>query len=222
VEKGVWNSEEYQYKQHWDDFGTKSHKFEFYSETLKKSLEAHAEKHNTTVDDIMQVTKYLARGEMAFVPHYEEPFRWGEENEYPFIFFEHRSRLNREARSANTLWYQEFKDTDPGDEAWDDVAKINPADGSKLGIKSGDTIRITSPTGSITCTAKLWEGVRPGTVGKCYGQGHWAYGRIASLDYKNRKPRGGNNNEILPADYERLSGSTARHGGTTRIKIEKV
>jgi hypothetical protein len=69
---------------------------------------------------------------------------------------------------------------------------------------------------------KLWEGVRPGTVAKCYGQGHWAYGRIAALDFKKRIARGGNNNYILPADYERLSGSTARHGGVTRVKITKV
>ncbi|HBW36321.1 molybdopterin-dependent oxidoreductase [Desulfosporosinus sp. BICA1-9] len=222
VDKGVWNSAVYSYKGTWKDFGTVSKKFEFYSETLKKALEGHAEKHKTNVDDIMEATKYLARGEQAFVPHYEEPFRWGESAEYPFVFFEHRSRLNREGRSANTLWYQEFKDVDPGDEAWGDVAKINPTDGAKLGIKTGDNIRITSPTGSITCTAKLWEGVRPGTVGKCYGQGHWAYGKIAALDYAKRTPRGGNNNEILPADFERLSGSTARHGGVTRIKIEKV
>ncbi|KUO58299.1 MAG: dehydrogenase [Gracilibacter sp. BRH_c7a] len=221
VDKGVWNSVEYPYRKKWEDFGTETKKFEFYSETLKKALEGHAEKHNTDVDDIMQVTKYLARGEIAFIPHYEEPFRWGDSSEFPFIFFEHRSRLNREARSANTLWYQEFKDVDPGDEAWDDVAKINPADAEKIGIKNGDTIKITSPTGNITCTAKLWEGVRPGTVGKCYGQGHWAYGKIASLDY-GKTPRGGNNNEILPADYERLSGATARHGGVTRVKIEKA
>lgn len=222
VDKGVWNSVEYPYRKKWEDFGTKTKKFEFYSETLKKALQGHAEKHKTDVDDIMKTTNYLARGEQAFIPHYEEPLRWGDPKEYPLIFFEHRSRLNREARSANTVWYQEFKDVDPGDEAWDDVAKLNPADGAKLGIKTGDRIKITSPTGSITCTAKLWEGVRPGTVGKCYGQGHWAYGRIASLDYAKRVPRGGNNNEILPAEYERLSGSTARHGGVTRIKIEKA
>ncbi len=47
----------------------------------------------------------------------------------------------------------------------------------------GDTIRLTSTTGSITCKARLWEGVRQGTVAKCYGQGHWAYGRVAAKEY---------------------------------------
>ena len=222
MEKGVWESVPYVYQSKWKDFGTKTKKFELYSETLKVALTEHATKNKATVDEIMEATKYQARGELAFIPHYEEPFRWGNATEFPFIFVEHRSRLNREGRSANTVWYQEFKDVDPGDEAWDDVAKINPADAQKLGIKNGDKVRLTSPVASITCTAKLWEAVRPGTVVKCFGQGHWAYGRVASLDYGRRIPRGGSNNELMPSDYERLSASTARHGGLTRIKVEKA
>ena len=48
--------------------------------------------------------------------------------------------------------------------------------------------------------------MRPGTVAKCYGQGHWAYGRVAAKDYAKATPRGGNNNDILVDDYDRLSG----------------
>ena len=221
-EKGVWNSTVYPYRQKWGKFATQTKMYEFYSETLKTALEGHAAKHNTDVDDIMKTCKFEAQGEFAFIPHFEPALRMGDANEYPYIFFEHRSRLNREGRSANCSWYQEFKDVDPGDESWDDVAKINPVDGASLGIKSGDKIRLTTPVGQIECTAKLWEGVRPGTVGKCFGQGHWAYGRLAAEDFQKRIPRGGNNNEILPAEYDRLSGSTARHGGVIRVKIDKI
>ncbi|MFZ5944456.1 MAG: molybdopterin-dependent oxidoreductase [Bacillota bacterium] len=221
-EKGVWNSVAYPYRGKWGNFGTETKMFEFYSETLKKALDGHATKHNTTVDDIMETCKFEARGDYSFIPHHEPALRWGDEKEYPYIFFEHRSRLNREGRSANCTWYQEFKDVDPGDERWDDVAKINPGDGAMLGIKTGDRIRLTTPVGQIECTAKLWEGIRPGTIGKCFGQGHWAYGRIAAKDFHKKVPRGGNNNEILPADYDRFSGSTARHGGVTRVRIEKI
>jgi hypothetical protein len=69
---------------------------------------------------------------------------------------------------------------------------------------------------------RLWEGIRPGTVTKSFGQGHWAYGRVAAQDYAKALPRGGNNNEILVDDYDRLSGSTARNGGFTGVRIEKV
>ncbi len=231
--KGIYNSETYKYRKNWgkDDaetkkfegkFKTETKKFEFYSETMKKALGEHAKKHNTTIDDILQVSGYEARGELAFVPHYEAPKRHGSDKEYPFTFIDYKSRLNREGRSQNTTWYQEFKKVDVGDKSWDDVAKINPKDAKKLGIKNGDTIRLTSTTGSIVTRALLWEGVRPGTVAKCYGQGHWAYGRVAARDYAKAQPRGGNNNELLVDDYDRLSGATARNGGFTGVKIEKI
>ena len=35
-------------------------------------------------------------------------------------------------------------------------------------------------------------------------------------------PRGGNNNEILVDDYDRLSGATARNGGFTGVRVEKA
>lgn len=223
VELGVWNTKRIAYKKHWEEgFETATTKFEFYSETLKGFLDEHAQGHNTSIDKVMEAMKYEARGDLAFVPHYEEPVRHGDEKEFPLIFSEHRSRLNREGRSANTTWYQEFKDADPGDEKWDDVLKLNPVDCKKYGVKSGDRIRVTSVQGSIEVSVKEWEGTRPGVAIKCYGQGHWAYGSIATMDYQKKMPRGGNNNEILPCDYEHLSGSTARHGGLARIKIEKL
>jgi anaerobic selenocysteine-containing dehydrogenase len=196
-------------------------KFEFYSETLKKGLLEHAKKYETTVDDILAVSGYVARGEVAFVPHYEPPKRHGSVADYPFAFIDYKSRLNREGRSPTLPWYQEFKKVDPGDVSWDDVVKMNPVDGAKLGLKTGDTVKITS-LAARSCELKLWEGVRPGTVAKCYGQGHWAYGRVAAKDYAKAVPLGGNNNEILVDDYDRLSGATARNGGFTGVRIQKA
>lgn len=222
LDKGVWNSKRFAYGKKIDNFPTVTKKFEFYSETLKKALSEHAQKHEVDVDKVMEATNYTARGELAFVPHYEPALRHGSAAEYPFVFFEHRSRLNREGRSQNCTWYQAHKNADPGDENWNDVLKMNPADGAKLGLKSGDMVTVTSVNGSITVELKLWEGVRPGTVAKCYGQGHWAYGRVATKDFAKRIPRGANNNELHVAEFERLSGSTARHGGATRVQITKA
>lgn len=219
VAKGVWNSHRYEPKKLWGKFKTETGKFEFYSETLKKALAAHAKKHAVSVDQVLEATNYTARGEIAFLPHFEPALRWGEKSEYPLVFFEHRSRLNREGRSANCTWYQAHKNADPGDENWDDVLKMNPVDAQSLGLKDRQMVKVTSPTGEITVRLKLWEGVRPGTVTKCYGQGHWAYGRIAAKNFQKHIPLGGNNNQIQPAEYERLSGSTARHGGVTRVKV---
>ena len=220
--KGLFNSKTQGTHKHYGKLGKKTGKFEFFSESLKAQLEELATQYKCDVNEIMEGLNYEARDGLAFVPHYETPIRHGDEKTYPYIFEEHRSRLNREGRSANCIGYQELKDVDPGDVAWDDVLKINPSDMEDLGLVDGDTIEVTSPQGTITVHAKGWEGTRPGVVFKCYGQGHWAYGHIAAADYENFKPRGGNNNEILPCDWERLSGSTARHGGLTRVSIKKV
>lgn len=222
-QKGMYNSQPYTFKRGWGGkFNTATKKFEFYSETMKKGLADHATKHQTTIDDILAVSGYVARGDLAFVPHYEPPKRHGSLKDYPFDFIDYKSRLNREGRSANLTWYQEFKKVDPGDVSWDDVLKMNPADAKKLKLKNGDTVRVSSPAGSMVTKLKLWAGVRPGTVTKCYGQGHWAYGRFAAQSYAKAIPRGGNNNEILVDDYDRLSGSTARNGGFTGVKVEKL
>ena len=221
--KGMFSGAKYSFKKGWGGkFATATKKFEFYSETAKKGLAEHAKKFETTIDDILAVSGYVARGEQAFVPHYEPPKRHGSVAEYPFDFIDYKSRLNREGRSQNLPWYQEFKKTDPGDVSWDDVLKMNPADGAKLGLKSGDMVKISSMAGSIVTKLRLWEGVRAGTVTKCYGQGHWAYGRVAAKDYARAQPRGGNNNEILVDDYDRLSGATARNGGFTGVRIQKA
>ena len=221
-ERGVWNTHRFEVGHKRGAFKTATTRFEFYSETLKAALGGHAEKNGATIDEVMEATNYEARGELVFVPHYEPARRWGQESEFPLVFFEHRSRLNREGRSANCTWYQEHKDVDPGDERWSDVLKVNPIDAERLALKDGDEVRVTSATGSITTLVKVWPGVRPGTVAKCYGQGHWAYGRVAALDFQKGVARGGNNNELLPPEFERLSGSTARHGGAARVRIEKV
>jgi anaerobic selenocysteine-containing dehydrogenase len=221
--KGIYNSEPYKMKKGWGgNFKTATKKFEFYSETMKKGLAEHATKHQSTIDEILKVSGYVAQGDLVFVPHYEPPKRNGSYQDFPFEFVDAKSRLNREGRSANLPWYQEFRKMDAGDVSWGDVLKMNPVDGAKLGLKTGDTVRITSPAGSIITQVKLWEGIRPGTVTKTYGQGHWAYGRVAAGDYAKALPRGGNNNEILVDDYDRLSGATARNGGFTGVRVEKV
>lgn len=220
--KGIYNTPPYQFRKLWGNFGTATKKFEFYSETLKKALADHAANHNTDIDDILETTGYMGRGELAFLPHYEPPLRVDDEKEYPFLFIDYKSRLNGEGRSQNAPWYYEFKKVDLGDERWEDVIKINPEDGRNLHIRTGDKVRVSSMAGSITVTAKLWEGVRPGTVTKCFGQGHWAYGRLAAKDYHQAIPRGGNNNDLIPDIYEPLSGSSARNGGFFGVRIEKV
>jgi hypothetical protein len=44
---------------------------------------------------------------------------------------------------------------------------------------------------------------------------------VAAKEF-GKTARGANFNELMPSDYDRLSGSTARNGGFTGVKIEKA
>lgn len=203
-------------------FPTPTGRFEFLSERLRALIDAYACAHGFDQGEALASLGYEARGETAYLAHYEEPLRLGNPEDYPLILSQHRSRVSLEGRSANTERFQKLKGTDPGDEPWDDVLKLHPRDMATLGLASGDAIRVVSEEGVITCRAKEWDGTRPGVAVKCYGQGHWAYGRVAALDFERGIPRGGNNNEIIAAAYERVSSATARHGGLMRIRVEKL
>lgn len=217
---GVWNSDEMPYKKRWSKMKTKTKKFEFYSETLHYSLKKHGDKHNVSIDEVMAACDYQARGEQAWIPHYEEPIRYGDEQDFPFLFVDHKLRLSREGRSANCSWYSANYDIDPGEIPDYDTVKINPIDAKRLGIKDHDEVRLTTVQGSIVCRVKLFEGIRPNTVSKAFGRGHWAYGKRASKKF-GLIPNGGSNNELMPQAFERLSGSSAFYG-QIGVKVEKV
>ena len=223
LSRGVWNvpTDDFQYGTFIGNFKTPTKKLEFYSNLLKKELEAHAKKYNTTVDDILKTCKYDVSGERAFLPVALSPVKYGNEKEYPFVFYDCKSKFNREGRSANNPWYYDTLKLTPGFKDKQDAACINPSDAEKLGIKDGDAIRITSIVGSLECVVSLFEGVRPGTVTKAFGQGHWAYGRVAAKDFEKRVPRGANNNDIIVEEYDRLSNQSV-WSGHTRVKITKI
>ena len=223
--KGFWETDPVRGRQKGEapsPLPTSTGRFEFESDALRRAFEEHARRFEIAPEEAAASLGYESRGRKSLVPHYEPPVRKGNEREFPFVFSQHRSIVNLEGRSANAPLYHKLKRLDPGDEPGDDVVKIHPSDMGRLGLRSGDAVRISSPEGSIVVRAKAWDGTRPGVVVKCYGQGHWAYGRVAACDFGRGIPRGGNNNEIIPPEWERASGATARHGGLTRVRIERA
>ena len=223
--KGIWETDPVQGRRVGETpspLSTPSGRFELESGALRRAFEDHALRYGVDPADASALLGYEARWRKSLVPHYEPPVREGDEREFPFIFSQHRSIANLEGRSANAPLYHKLKRLDPGDEPGDDVVKINPIDMERLGLRSGDAVRVSSPEGSIVVRAKAWDGALPGVVVKCYGQGHWAYGHVASRDFEQGVSRGGNNNEIVPPEWERASGATARHGGLVRVRIERA
>ncbi len=76
------------------------------------------------------------------------------------------------SRSANCKWLTEIYHDNPG--------IINPETAKRLGIKTGDKIKVKSEVGEITTTARVTEGVVPGIIAISHHLGHWEYGRYAS------------------------------------------
>ncbi|WP_028581053.1 molybdopterin-containing oxidoreductase family protein [Desulfogranum japonicum] len=53
------------------------------------------------------------------------------------------------------------------------VADIHPQDSQKLGIADGDSVKISTPKGSITMQARILEVVQPGTIRLAWGWGEY-------------------------------------------------
>ncbi len=54
----------------------------------------------------------------------------------------------------------------------ENAAGISAADAARLGVKTGDKVRIATPTGSVVATAQVRHGVREGVIAVEHGFGH--------------------------------------------------
>jgi anaerobic selenocysteine-containing dehydrogenase len=68
-------------------------------------------------------------------------------------------------RSANSKWLSELSNTNP---VW-----IHPTDAKRLGVETGDLIRVATRTGHYVNAAWVTEGVRPGVVACSHHLGRW-------------------------------------------------
>ncbi|KCZ73339.1 anaerobic dehydrogenase, typically selenocysteine-containing [Candidatus Methanoperedens nitroreducens] len=189
------------------EFSTPSKKFEFYSSTLKATFE----KLNMTDEDLDKI-QIKARGDVVYVPHFENPIFIGDKGTYPLSLITYKPMLNQEGRSHNSQWAQEIY-LPLYDTGWTNLAEINPETAEKFGIKDGDTIYVESEVGKIRARAKVFHGIHPEVVSMAYGQGHFSYGKFA-------KNRGANPNAITGVMYDHITGMAAFFN--TRVKIEKA
>ncbi|MBI3781180.1 MAG: molybdopterin-dependent oxidoreductase, partial [candidate division NC10 bacterium] len=82
VERGGWWEPAYHFSGGHRLFKTASGKFEFYSQHLRRTMERVAD--GKPVDDLLKKLGVAARGDRAFLPHYEPPRFIGEEKDFPF------------------------------------------------------------------------------------------------------------------------------------------
>jgi molybdopterin-containing oxidoreductase family iron-sulfur binding subunit len=117
-----------------------------------------------------------------------------------------------DGRHANLPWLQEAPDP-ISKVVWDSWAEMHPDTATKLGVKQGDLVRISSEQGSIDVRAVLLKGMHYDAIAVPLGQGHEAYGRYA-------KGLGANPLNILDATVETKTGELALYG--TRVNVTRV
>jgi anaerobic selenocysteine-containing dehydrogenase len=71
-------------------------------------------------------------------------------------------------RSANAKWLDEIAHTNP---LW-----IHPVDAARLGIDTGDLVRVETEIGYYVVKAWVTEGIRPGVVACSHHMGRWKLG----------------------------------------------
>lgn len=76
---------------------------------------------------------------------------------------------------------------------WNSWVEINTQTGAKLGVKNGDLVKVSTPSGEIECSVYLYPGIHPEVIAIPLGQGHSAFGRYAG-------GRGANPLTIIPGD----------------------
>lgn len=136
----------------------------------------------------------------------------GDASQYPLHFLPYRSLQFDDGRGAHLPWMQELPD--PVSSAmWSLPVEIDPQTAAKLGIKTGDRVRVESPYGKLEAPAYVDPAAVPGVVSMAIGQGHQRYGRYASN-------RGANPISILAPAWEESTGALAL--GATRVRLTRL
>jgi anaerobic selenocysteine-containing dehydrogenase len=124
---------------------------------------------------------------------------------FPHIFW-------TDGRHANVPFLQEIPD--PMTSAvWNNWAEINLQVAEKMGIRTGDIVRISSDHGEIELPALPTPGLHPGVIAMPIGQGHTAYGRYAD---------GHGVNPLAILDSAADSATSVFAYSATQVRIAKV
>ena len=129
-------------------FGTPSRKLEFFSPTLHDW--GWSERQYTipwTLKSHVHPDNIdISNGEMLLLPNFRLP-------------------TLIHTRSANAKWLYEISHKNP---IW-----INPIDGQRLGVTSGDLVRVETEIGYFVDRAWITEGIKPGIIAMSHHLGRW-------------------------------------------------
>lgn len=144
------------------------------------------------------------------------------------IMTTYKFNVHVQSRTASVKWLAEIAHNNP---MW-----INTETAKKIGVKTGDLVRVESMVGYLVTKAYVTEGIHPKTVAIATGCGHWEYGRLATLKLNEKPQFGGTEdpdlknvwwddkgvhpNDIIPAIADPIGGSQAWYD--TVVKVTKA
>ena len=165
----------------------------------------------TRVAEPVEGAAHDARGEVVDPAALPAPAAPAGVESFTLIPFE--SLKLGDGRGANRPWLQELPDP-LSTVMWGSWAEMATADADRLGIDTGDIVRLTGTAAEIDLPAIVLPTVRPGCVAVPLGGGHEDYGRYA-------RGRGANVNALMSPDSV-VTGAGAFARGGLRVRVERL
>ena len=136
----------------------------------------------------------------------------GDAKTYPLHLQVYFSPAFTDGRNAHLPWLQQMPDP-MSTAVWGNWVEINPSTATRLGIRQGDLVEVTSPAGSIKLPAVIYPGIHPEVLAIPIGQGHQAFGRYAAA-------LGTNPLHLLSTEIDGEHNLPAL--GATRVQLQKL
>ena len=130
----------------YEGFPTPSRRLEFYSTTLKEWGWPEYSVPGVTPSHVHPSKIDAAQGEYLLIPTFRLP-------------------TLIHTRSGNAKWLYEISNANP---LW-----IHPVDAERMGVQTGDLVRVTTEIGYYVNRAWVTEGIRPGIVACSHHLGRW-------------------------------------------------
>ncbi len=207
---GFWYRPAHRYGDLGKIFATPSGKFEFYSRQIQSAVSNLAKKEGE--QSALERMGIQAKGDEAFMPHYEAVKPGGEGSRFPLVMVPYGLiNLSSNWLPPPPFLYKTLNDDQLRNK--DSFAEINPRTAAKQKLKEGDLVAIESPSYRIEVRIHLFEGAMPGVVYLPMGFGHTAYDEFI-------REKGANPNRIISGGTDPLSGYPV--WWSTPVRFQKI
>ncbi len=146
------------------------------------------------------------------IPAPSEPQFAGNTDEYPYYLLPFPGNAIGYGESTYLPWMQGLPEPISSN-VWNTWVELNPTTADRLGVTTGDVVRVTTPVGRKDIPVYVNPAMAPDIAAVPFGRGHTAFGRYA-------EKHGVNPLEIIAPQIESETGALA--WAATRARIEKT